>query len=148
MRTQAEIDAELKAALKAKDALRVGTLRLLKSELKNREIELRGPLDEAEFHKLLRSMLKQRRESLDAYRAAGRDDLAAQEAGEIAVLQEYLPPELDDAAIDAKIAELRATLPPEQAAQYGTVMGAVMKALGAAADGKRVAARVKAALEA
>ena len=109
-----QIKAALTSAMKAGDRPRTGALRLIQSALKNREIELRGGAgapadDDAIVSEVLQKMVKQRRESIDMYKKGGRDELAAAEAAEVAVIEEFLPTQMDDedigAAIDALVAE-------------------------------------------
>ena len=109
-----EIKAALTGAMKAGDKARVATLRLVLSALKNRDIELRGAAeapadDDALVTEVLQKMIKQRRESIDMYRKGGREELAAAEAAEVAVIEEYLPRQMSDeeiaAAIDSAAAE-------------------------------------------
>ncbi len=141
------IDQDLKSAMKNKDTDRLSTLRMVKAALKNREIEKMAPLDDAESIKVLQSLVKQRRDSVEQYRQAGRGELAAKEADEIVVIEEYLPAALDQAAIaqivEATIAETGATSIKEM----GNVMKAVMaKLAGQTVDGKIVNQLVKARL--
>src|SRR3954471_11356501 len=86
-----QIIADLTAAMKAKDADRTGTLRMMKASLMNRQIDKGGELQEDEITKALQSLVKQRRDSIDQYQNAGRPELAAKEASEIAVIEAYLP---------------------------------------------------------
>jgi uncharacterized protein YqeY len=95
------------SAMKGGDKARTGTLRLVQSAIKNRDIELRGsattPDDDLLITEVLQKMIKQRRESIDMYRKGGREELAAAEAAEIAVIEEYLPKQMDDAEMSAAI---------------------------------------------
>src|SRR6202521_6389598 len=86
-----QIIADMTAAMKAKDAARTSTLRMLKAAIVNRQIEKGGELDEEELTKLLRSQVKQRRDSVEQYEKGGRQDLVAKELAEIAVIEGYLP---------------------------------------------------------
>ncbi|HEX7530535.1 MAG TPA: GatB/YqeY domain-containing protein, partial [Pyrinomonadaceae bacterium] len=119
-----QIIADMTAAMKAKDVARTSTLRMLKAAMVNREIEKGGALDDEELSKLLRSQVKQRRDSVEQYQKAGRQDLAEKETAEIAVIEGYLPQaastEEIEQAVAAAIAETGATSMKE--------MGAVMKA--------------------
>jgi uncharacterized protein YqeY len=143
------VTADLTAAMKAQAALRVATLRMAKAALKNREIDKRAPLDEAEAVRVLQQLVKQREDSAAQYRAAGRPELADKETAEIAVLKEYLPQDVGDeeirAAVESAVAELGAT----SARDMGKVMKAVLAALqasGKSVDGKRVNEAVRARL--
>jgi hypothetical protein len=139
-----QIIADMTAAMKAKDVARTSTLRMLKAAMVNREIEKGGELDDEELSKLLRSQLKQRRDSVDQYQKGGRQDLAEKETAEIAVIEGYLPQavaaEEIEQAVAAAIAETGATSMKE--------MGAVMKAAmvllaGKNPDGRTVSETVK-----
>ena len=141
------INEDLKAAMKNKEAERLSTLRMVKTALKNKEIDKMAPLDEAEAIKVLQTLVKQRRDSVEQYQQAGRPELAAKEAAEIEMIEAYLPAALDEATIgqmvEATIAELGATTVKEM----GAVMKAVMaKLVGQTVDGKVVNQLVKAKL--
>lgn len=140
------IDSDYVQAYKAKDALRVSVLRMVKTAAKNRLVELRRPggtLDDAELLDVFIKEAKQRQDSIEQYTTAGRPDLAAKEAAELAILRDYLPRALSAeelaAAIDAAVAEVGATGPRDM----GRVISAVMGAFKGRADGKEVAAAVK-----
>ena len=139
------INADITAAMRARETERLGTLRLLKTALVNRGIE-RGKeqLDEAEERQVLQQMVKQRRDAIDQFRAGGREDLAAKDEAEIALLSAYLPPAADasviEAAVDAAIAETNAAGPKDM----GKVMKATLARLaGVTADGRLVSETVK-----
>ncbi|HSI87627.1 MAG TPA: GatB/YqeY domain-containing protein, partial [Pyrinomonadaceae bacterium] len=108
-----QIIGDITAAMKAKEADRLGTLRMAKAALMNRKIEKGGELDEAEEQKVLQSLVKQRRDSVEQYEMAGRTDLAEKELAEIGVLESYLPraatQEEIDAAVTAAIADTGAS---------------------------------------
>lgn len=141
-----QLNEDLKDAMRSRDELRLTTIRMLRSEIKNREIETRGPLEDAAIQAAIRSLVKQRRESIDAYRAAEREDLAAREAAEIDVLQKYLPAELSDAELIAIVDDVLAALPEGAPRQPGPITGQVMKRVAGRADGRRVTEAVKARL--
>src|SRR5262245_53570095 len=133
------IAGDLTAAMKSQDALRVGVLRMAKSAIKNKEIEKRSSLDDAETVRLLQSLVKQREESAEQFGKAGRQELADKERAEIEVLRAYLPREVGDAeiaaAVEAAMAETGATWMKD----IGRVMKAALAALaGQAVDGKKV----------
>jgi uncharacterized protein YqeY len=138
-----QLNDAMKEAMKAKDALRLSTIRLIRSAVKNREIEVRGELDDAAVIEVLSSLVKQRRESAQVYRDNNRPELAEKEEAELRILQEFLPAQLSEeelvALIDAAIAEVGASSPRD--------MGKVMKVVSARtkgrADGKRVSELVK-----
>jgi uncharacterized protein YqeY len=134
-----QINSDLTSAMKARDAARLSALRMLKAALMNKGVEKGRDLDDAEVLQVVASLVKQRRDSIEQFAAAGRNDLVSKESGEIAVLEQYLPPaataEQIDAAVSAAIAETGATSPKDM----GKVMKAVMpKLAGMHADGKAV----------
>lgn len=142
------IQLDLTAAMKARDELRTSVLRMVKSALKNKEVEKMKPLDDTEAVQLLQSLVKQRRESIEQFSKGGRTDLAERESREIAVIESYLPaaPTIEemDAAIAAAIAESGAT----SAKQMGAVVKAARARLtGKTIDGKSLSDRVRARLE-
>ncbi|MBE7515546.1 MAG: GatB/YqeY domain-containing protein [Chloracidobacterium sp.] len=139
-----QIIADLTEAMKAKDADRVGTLRLVKAALTNRKIDKGADLDEGEIIKTLQTLVKQRRDSIDQYRNAGRDELAAKEQNEIDIISVYLPQAATDeeiaAAVDAAIRETGASTMKDM----GLVMKAVLARLAdKSPDGKAVSEAVK-----
>jgi uncharacterized protein YqeY len=147
MSLKEKIIADLTDAMRAKDAGRLGTLRMVKANLMNRQIEKGGELTDEEVQKALQSLVKQRRDSIEQYEKAGRAELAKKEADEISHIEAYLPQaasaEEIAAAVDAAIAETGASSMKD--------MGAVMKAAmahlsGKSADGKLVSETVKAKL--
>src|SRR5437016_8587056 len=144
MSLKEQIAGDMIAAMKARDAARTSTLRMLKSAISYREIEKGGELDEEELSKLLRSQVKQRRDSVEQYQKAGRQELVEKETAEVAVIEGYLPqaasPEAIEQAVATAIAETGATSMKE--------MGAVMKATmvllaGKNPDGRAVSETVK-----
>lgn len=150
MSLKERIDNDLKEAMKAKDADRLGTLRLVRAEVLKREKEAVGTvIDDAAMLTLLDYMVKQRRDSIEQYTAGGRPDLAEGERKELEVLAVYLPAALTDAEIDAIIDQAMATTGITTAKDMGRLMGSVMKLLkdsGKSFDGKAVNGRVKARL--
>jgi uncharacterized protein YqeY len=139
---------DMKTSMKAGDADRTGVLRLLRGAIKNDEIKQGHELSEDEAMKVLTREAKQRRDSIEAYRAAGRDDLLKQEEMELGIIATYLPTALtaDELAkiVDDVVTKLGATDPK----QMGQVIGAVMAQVGARADGGAVSAAVRARLAA
>src|SRR5678816_2514155 len=123
------INQDLTTAMKAREELKLSTLRMVKAALKNREIEKMAPLDDAESIKALQSMVKQRRDSAQQYRDAGRNDLAEKEEGEISIIESYLPAALDDAAIDRIVTEALTQVGATGPKDMGKAMKAVMAAL-------------------
>jgi uncharacterized protein YqeY len=139
--------SDLTASMKAQDAPRTSTLRMVKAALQNREIEKGGELDEDEMSKMLGSLVKQRHDSVEQYEKAGRQDLADKEKAEIQVIEGYLPQaasrETIETAVAAAIAEIGATSMKDM----GKVMKAAQTALaGKNADGRAVSEIVKAKL--
>ena len=118
----ATIKAAQKAAMKARDKERTATLRLIMSEFKRIEVDERIEIDDARALSVLDKMVKQRRDSAEQYTSAGRDELAAQENAEIAIIQEYLPQQLNDAEIDAMIDDAIAASDASGMAAMGAVM--------------------------
>ena len=142
-----QINQDLTAAMKAKDAERLSTLRMVKTALKNREIEKMAPLDDAESTKILQSLVKQRRDSIEQYTQGGRPELAAKEAAEIKVIEEYLPAAMDEATLAHIITETLDEIGAQSAKDMGRAMKAVMaKLAGQSVDGKLVNQLVKAKL--
>jgi len=133
------ISADIAGAMRARDQPRLAALRMAKAALMNREVERGRALEEAEAQQVIASLIKQRRDSIEQFRAGGRTDLADKEAAEIGVLEPYLPPPLAtseiEAAVDAAVAETGAN----SAKDLGRVMKAVMtRFAGRAVDGKAV----------
>ena len=148
MSLQETIVADLTDAMRAKDAEKLGTLRMVKANLMNRKIDKGSDLTDEEVSKALQTLVKQRRDSIEQYEAAGRSDLAAKEAVEIKVIEVYLPqaatPDEISAAVAAAVSETGATSMKDM----GTVMKAAMAHLaGKSADGKLVSEAVKASLQ-
>jgi uncharacterized protein len=139
-----KIDKELTAAMKAREELRLSVLRMAKAALKNKQIELGMPLDDAQAAAVLRTLVKQRHDSVEQFRKGGREDLATKEEQEIKILETYLPAAASDADIDAAIAAALAETGATSAKDMGKVMKAAMAALaGKNADGKRVSEKVR-----
>ena len=142
-----QIISDLTASMKAQDAARTSTLRMVKAAMMNRQIEKGSPLDDDEMQKLLRSLVKQRRDSIEQYEKAGRQELVDKEQAEISVIETYLPQAASqheiEAAVVAAISETGAT----SIKDMGKVMKAAQAALaGKNADGKVVADTVKSKL--
>jgi uncharacterized protein YqeY len=146
MTLKARITDDMKAAMKAKDAQRLGAVRLALAAIKQREVDERKELSDADVLAVLEKMIKQRRDSIQQYTAGNRKDLADQEQFEIDVLLAYLPQQAGEAEIDAAIAEAIAATGAKGAADMGKVMGQVKAKLASRADMGQVSARVKARL--
>ncbi len=141
------IIADLTAAMKAKDADKLSTLRMVKSNLMNRQIDKGGELTDDEIMKALQSLVKQRRDSVEQYEKAGRTELAEKEKAEIMVIETYLPQGATQAEIDAAVEAAIAETGASSMKDMGTVMKATMAHLaGKTADGKMVSETVKAKL--
>ena len=142
----AKIDSDLKEALKNKQELRLSTLRLIKASIKNKSIEKQSPLSDEEIQALLSGQIKQRKDSIEQYNKAGRQDLANKEQQEIDIIKNYLPEELTpqeiDKIIESAIRESKAT----NSSDIGKVMKIIMPKVRGKADGKYVNERVKALL--
>lgn len=133
------IGQAITAAMKAKDQARLAPLRMAKAALMNREIEKGRPLEEPEAEQVLASLIKQRRDSIEQFTKGGRAELAAREAAEIGVLEGYLPPPVDAAAIEAAVDAVVAETGASGAKDLGRVMKGVMSRLaGQTVDGKVV----------
>ena len=137
---------DMKAAMKSGEKERLATIRLVNAAIKQREVDERIALDDAAVIAVLEKMLKQRRDSVSQFEAAGREDLAAIERAEIAVLDAYLPAKLDEAAISAAIAQAIAQTGATGPADMGKLMGALKPHLAGQADMGLVSALVKKAL--
>jgi uncharacterized protein YqeY len=144
---KARLAEEQRAALKAGERLRLSALRLLSAAVTNREVEVGHPLTDPEFEEVARREVKKRKEAVEAYTAAGREDRAGAEAAEQEVLEAYLPAGLSDAEVDALIEDAVASLGATGPGDLGRVMGHVMAAAKGRADGRMVQARVRARLD-
>ena len=140
------VKAEMKAAMKARDKARLATIRLIQAEFKRVEVDERIDIDDARALSILDKMVKQRRDSASQYRDAGREELAAQEDSEIAVIQEFLPEQLSAADIEALIDEALAGIDATGMAAIGPLMGAIKPKLQGRADMGEVSKLVKAKL--
>jgi uncharacterized protein YqeY len=144
MNLKEQIIADVTIAMKAKDAARTSTLRMLKAAIVNRQIEKGGELDDEELMKLLRSQVKQRRDSVEQYEKGGRQDLVDKERAEIAVIEGYLPQAASQEEIDKAVAAAIAETGATSMKEMGAVMKAVMPRLaGKNADGRAVSETVK-----
>jgi uncharacterized protein len=133
-----EVTAAIADAMRRQAAPRLSALRMLKAALMNREVEKSRALDDAESRQVVASLVKQRRDSIEQFQKAGRQDLVDKETAEIAVLEEYLPPAADPAVVERAVAEAIA----ETGAASSKDMGRVMKAAMARLAGQTVDGRV------
>ena len=141
------IVSDLTAAMKSQDAQRTSTLRMVKAAMMNRKIEKGADLDDDDVQKLLRSLVKQRRDSIEQYEKAGRQELVDKEAAEITVIETYLPQAASAAEIEQAVAAAIAETGATSMKDMGKVMKATQAALaGKNADGKQVSEAVKAKL--
>jgi hypothetical protein len=142
-----QIEKDMVAAMKAREELKLSVLRMLKAAFMNKKIELGKPLGDTEAVAVLRTLVKQRHDSVEAYRKGGREDLAAKEAAEIKILDAYLPAAASDEEIDTAVAAAIAETAAAGPKDVGKVMKAAMaKLAGKNADGKRVNEKVRAKL--
>ena len=142
----ARIESDSLAAMKARDELTLGVLRMLKAAAKNRQVELRRPLTEDEFCDVLAKQAKQRRESIEQFAKANRADLVEKEERELGVLLAYLPAPLTDDELAAAAAAAVTDLAAASMKDMGKVVQAVLAAHKGRVDGKRVSDAVKARL--
>jgi uncharacterized protein YqeY len=153
MSLKEQITEDMKAAMRAKDSERLGTIRLLTAAMKQKEVDERIDLDDAAVIAVIDKMVKQRKDSITAFEQGGRADLAAKEASELTVLQAYLPARLSADEIAAEVRAIVSALGEELGKKVGPgdmgkVMGAVKAKLAGKADMGQVSAAVKAALAA
>ncbi|HMB91588.1 MAG TPA: GatB/YqeY domain-containing protein [Rhodothermales bacterium] len=137
-----KLNEELKAAMRAKDAVRLRTIRALRAALLEKEIEERtggeATLNEEQEMAVIQKQAKQRRDAMAQYEEAGREDLAAKEREELEIIDTYLPEQLDDDAIRKVLHEVIAATGATSPQDMGKVMGAAMKRLRGRADGRRI----------
>jgi uncharacterized protein len=135
--------AEMRAALKAGEKIKLGALRLLSASVKNREVELRRPLNDDEFVEVATREVKRRKEAIEAYSGAGRDDLVAKETEEQRVLETYLPAGLSGEELTALVDEAISATGASDPGDLGKVMGYVMGKARGRVDGKEVQMKVR-----
>ena len=140
------VSREIQAAMKARDVVRLATLRLLSAAVKNREVEVLHPLSDDEVREVATREVKRRREAIEAYEAAGRPDRADRERAEKRVLQEYLPAGLSSDEVAALVDEAVSATGASGPADLGKVMGYVMGKAKARVDGREVQDLVRARL--
>jgi uncharacterized protein len=148
MALRERLDADLKAAMKERDELKLSVVRMLKSAVKYREVEGEKAitLDETGILQVVGTEIKRRRDSVEQYRAGGREDLARKEEAEIAILQGYLPAQLSRAELEAKVDEVVARVGAKGPKDMGAVMKAVMPKVQGKAEGKAISEEVKSQL--
>ncbi len=143
MRLQEQISADMVAALKAGESDKVAVLRLLITAMKNEQIKVGAELSDEQAMKVLASQAKQRKDSITAYEAAGRQDLVDQEASELPFIEAYLPEQMGDDELEKLVQEAIDQVGATSPADMGKVMGAAMGKVKGQADGGRVSAAVK-----
>jgi uncharacterized protein YqeY len=148
MKFKERIEQELILAAKGKDKITLSSLRMVRSGLHNREIDLKRELSDAEFLQLLSSMVKQRKDSIEQFEKGGRADLVEKEQAELKVIEAFLPSQLSDTDLDAAIAEAIHEVGAQGVRDMGKVMKALMPKVTGKADGKIVGEKVKARLSA
>jgi uncharacterized protein YqeY len=141
-----QITEDMKTAMRAKDMERLGTIRLLQAAMKQKEVDERITLGDAEVVAIIDKLIKQRKDSIAAFEGAGRQDLADKEKAEMAVLQVYRPARLSAEEVAAEVKAIVAELDAKGPGDMGKVMGAVKAKLAGKADMGEVSAAVKAAL--
>jgi len=146
MALKERLDQDMKVAMREKAQLRLGTIRMLKSAIKYREIELMKPLDDAGIEGVVSTEIKRRRDSVEQYKAGNRMDLADKEAAEIVILQAYLPQQLTEAEVRAKVEEAVKKVGAQGPKDMGAVMKALLPEVQGRAEGKLVSELVKARL--
>lgn len=146
MTLKERINEDMKTAMRSGEKDRLAVIRLLQAAIKQREVDERVTLDDAQVTAVLEKMIKQRKESVVAFDKGGRADLVAKENAEIAVLQPYLPAQLSEAELDALIAEAISTTGAASIKDMGKVMGVVKSKAAGKADMGAVGARIKSRL--
>ena len=143
---KARIASDIKAAMKSGDKAKVGTLRLVNAAIQTAEIESKGTLDDAAVIAVMTKMVKQRRDSIAQYPSGGRADLAAVEQAEIAIIEAYLPKQMDEAAVTAAIADAVKESGAASPKDMGKVMAILKAKYAGQMDFQKASAAVKAAL--
>jgi len=144
-----QIQKDMVDAMRSRDELRLSTLRMVKSALSYKEVEKRGPLDDKETQQILSTLIKQRRDSIEQFTKGGRQELADKEAGEIKIIEHYLPKAMGEEQIAEAVKAAIAEMGSPTMKDMGTVMKNVMaklQATGARVEGKTVSELVKKAL--
>ena len=140
------ITEDMKNAMRAKDSERLGTIRMITSAIKQREVDERITLDDTQVLAVIEKMIKTRKESIAQFQSGGRDDLVAKEQKEVELLQAYMPEQLSEAELDALIAEAIAASGASSIKDMGKVMGIVKQKAQGRADMGAISAKIKAKL--
>ena len=146
MSLKAKLSDDMKAAMRAKDSQRLGAIRLVLAALKQKEVDERIELSDADVLSIIEKMIKQRRDSISQYQAANRQDLVDAESFELELLVSYMPAQLDEAAIAGEISKAIAETGAAGMADMGKVMGVLKGRLAGRADMGRLSSQVKAKL--
>ncbi len=133
-----QITNDMKEAMKAKDEAKLSTLRMLKSALKNKQIDKRNDLTDEDVLSVIKTQIKQLKDSLESFTQAARDDLAQAAKNELAILETYMPAQMGDEELETLVKETLAEIGAQTKSDMGKAMGAVMKKVGSQADGNRV----------
>ena len=142
-----QLESDLAEAAKARDQIKLTVLRLLKSALKNYEIEVGHDASPQEIMSVLQKEAKKRRDSIEQYGKANRQDLVEEETNELEIIQDYLPKEISDNELDVLVKDAIDKTGAKEIKDMGKVIPVVIKASGGSADGSRISARVKQILE-
>jgi uncharacterized protein YqeY len=138
MHLRERLEADMKTALRNREALRLETIRGVRGAIRNREIEVGESLSEDGILRVIRALVKQRSDSIEQFRAAGRDELVEKESAERAVLEAYLPAAPDEAEVERVVREMIAEVGATSPKEMGRVMKPALERLGPAVDGKLV----------
>ncbi|HUN54080.1 MAG TPA: GatB/YqeY domain-containing protein [Smithella sp.] len=141
-----KLNEEMVAAAKSKDKIRLSAIRMLKTALHNKEINLMRPLNESEVLQVLSSMIKQRKDSIEQFAKGGRTDLVEKEEAELKVVQEFMPAQMSEDEVDSLIKKAIEEAGAVSIKEMGKVMKILMPKLTGTADGKMVGEKVKAML--
>ena len=146
MDINARLNAEMVIAAKAKDKIRLSAIRMLKTALHNKEIDVMRPLNENETLQIISAMVKQRKDSIEQFTKGGRTDLVEKEEAELKVVQEFMPAQMSDDEVESVIQKAIAEAGAVSVKDMGKVMKVLMPQLTGKADGKMVGEKVKALL--
>lgn len=147
MQIRDQLMADVKEAMKAKETLKLNTLRFLQAAIKNREIEMRpNPITQEEVMGVIRKLVKQRKESIDQYKAAARQDLVDQETSELKILETYLPQQMGREQLEKLVSDVIASVGAKTPKDMGPVMKEVLARAAGTADNKMVSEIVKSKL--
>jgi uncharacterized protein YqeY len=143
MDINAKLNEEIAVAAKAKDKIRLSAIRMLKTALHNKEIDLMRPLNESEILQILSAIVKQRKDSIEQFAKGGRNDLVEKEEAELKVVQEFMPAQMSDEEVETVIKKAIAEAGAVSVKDMGKVMKILMPQLTGKADGKTVGEKVK-----